>query len=77
MAINIQNDLSIFDFVVPCGLDGVVMTSAQRETDRMYDMQQVKELLAALLRRHLGPASSRSTSEDAGGDARPMKAREP
>jgi lipoate-protein ligase B len=59
MAINIQNDLSIFDFMVPCGLDGVVMTSAQKETGRTYDMGQVKEQLAGLLHRYLGHASWR------------------
>jgi len=32
MAINIQNDLSIFEHIVPCGLDGVVMTSVLKET---------------------------------------------
>ncbi len=54
MAINIQNDLGIFGCMVPCGLDGVVMTSAQKETGRVYEMNQVKGQLAALLRRHLG-----------------------
>jgi lipoyl(octanoyl) transferase len=54
MAINIQNDLSIFNFMVPCGLDGVVMTSAQKETGRIYDMQHVKEQLTAALHRHFG-----------------------
>ena len=34
IAINIQNDLSIFDWIVPCGLDGVAMTSMHLETDR-------------------------------------------
>jgi lipoate-protein ligase B len=53
MAINIQNDLSIFSFMVPCGLDGVVMTSAQKETGKMYNMEEVKKRLAALLTRHL------------------------
>jgi len=53
MAINIQNDLGIFDFMVPCGLDGVVMTSAQKETGRTYDMGRVKKQLATLLTRHL------------------------
>jgi len=57
MAINIQNDLSIFNFMVPCGLDGVVMTSAQKETGRTYDMGQVKEQLAGLLHQYLGHAS--------------------
>ena len=53
MAINIQNDLSIFNFMVPCGLDGVVMTSAQKETGRTYDMGRVRTELAELLARHL------------------------
>jgi lipoate-protein ligase B len=61
MAINIQNDLSIFGCVVPCGLDGVIMTSAQKETGRVYEMKQVKEQLAALLHRHLGHAASHDT----------------
>jgi lipoate-protein ligase B len=54
MAINIQNDLGIFGCMVPCGLDGVVMTSAQKETGRTYEMDQIKEQLTALLQRHLG-----------------------
>ena len=29
MAINISNDLRIFDFLVPCGLQGVEMTSVE------------------------------------------------
>jgi len=49
MAINIQNDLSIFNLMVPCGLDGVVMTSAQKETGKTYDMEQVKGQLTGLL----------------------------
>lgn len=57
MAINIQNDLGIFGCMVPCGLDGVVMTSAQKETGRVYEMNQIKEQLAALLHRHLGRAA--------------------
>lgn len=52
MAINIQNDLSIFQLMVPCGLEGVRMTSAQEETGRTYPMAQARERLAALLRRY-------------------------
>jgi lipoate-protein ligase B len=33
MAINIQNDLSIFDLFIPCGLDDVEMTSVLKETE--------------------------------------------
>lgn len=76
MAINIQNDLSIFNLMVPCGLDGVVMTSAQKETGRTYDMEQIKEQLAALLRQYVGRASSHNVSEMASGDTRPTR-REP
>jgi lipoate-protein ligase B len=54
MAINIQNDLNIFRHIVPCGLDGVTMTSAQKETDRTWDMADIKGQLAALLQQHLG-----------------------
>lgn len=46
MAINIQNDLSIFEKFVPCGLDQVVMTSVRQETGRDADMQPLKQSLA-------------------------------
>ena len=49
MAINIQNDLSIFDFIIPCGLDGVEMTSVCKEIGRRHSMSQVKERLTRLL----------------------------
>jgi lipoate-protein ligase B len=49
MAINIQNNLSIFDLMVPCGLNGVRMTSAQKETGRTFDMETIKGRLAELL----------------------------
>ncbi|MEN6424542.1 MAG: lipoyl(octanoyl) transferase LipB [Phycisphaerales bacterium] len=54
MAINIQNDLSIFGLMVPCGLDGVQMTSVQTETNKVHEMQQVKAQLADLLILHFG-----------------------
>jgi lipoic acid synthetase len=52
MAINIQNDLSIFDFIVPCGLDGIKMTSALKETGKSYSMSRVKGKLCRLLIKH-------------------------
>jgi lipoate-protein ligase B len=48
IAINICNDLEIFKFIVPCGLDGVVMTSALEETGRKADMAAVKKTLTGL-----------------------------
>jgi lipoate-protein ligase B len=58
MAINIQNDLGIFDLMIPCGLDGVTMTSARKETGRRHDMRQVKRSLVSLLARHFGGLSA-------------------
>jgi len=52
MAINIQNDLSIFEFITPCGLDGIEMTSVLKETGKRHSMNQVKERLSQLLIRH-------------------------
>jgi len=52
MAINIQNDLSIFDFIAPCGLDDIEMTSVLKETGKRHSMSQVKERLSQLLIRH-------------------------
>ena len=48
IAININNDLSIFDTIVPCGLDGVEMTSAEKETGKPADMQVIKTKLNEL-----------------------------
>lgn len=64
MAINIRNDLSIFGYMVPCGLDGVVMTSAERETGRNGEMEQVKNRLTALLHRYLDRTSPRGDRQD-------------
>jgi lipoate-protein ligase B len=49
MAININNGLNIFDFIEPCGLDGVKMTSVLKETGRRCSMDKVKESLSELL----------------------------
>ena len=54
MAINLQNDLSIFELMVPCGLDGVEMTSVRKETGKMCEFKQVKAQLADLLVRYFG-----------------------
>ena len=48
MAVNLDNDLSIFDPIIPCGLDGVVMTSSRVETGRPVDMAWAKRRLAEL-----------------------------
>jgi lipoate-protein ligase B len=52
MAININNDLTIFDCIQPCGLDNIEMTSLSKETGIKYSMTLIKEQLAQLLVRH-------------------------
>ena len=52
MAININNDLKIFDYIIPCGLDGVKMTSAAKETGRTTPMDEVKRILSGILVEH-------------------------
>ena len=49
MALNIQNELDIFDFIVPCGLERVKMTSIWKQTGRVNSMIRVKEILRRLL----------------------------
>ena len=48
MAINIQNDLSIFDKIVPCGLCDVDITSVLKETGKNCSMVDVKMKLTRL-----------------------------
>lgn len=62
MAVNIFNDLSIFETIVPCGLEGVRMTSVQQETAAKPSMAEVKEQLTVLCRRYF------TESEAAGND---------
>lgn len=52
MAINIQNNLGIFDFIIPCGLDNIEMTSLAKETGKKYSMELIKQKLNEILMRH-------------------------
>ena len=52
MAINIQNVLQIFGHFVPCGLDGVDMTSVLMETGQHASMPKIKQDLTELLRKY-------------------------
>ena len=52
MAINIRNGLSIFDIIVPCGIEGVEITSVEKETQKKYPMKKVKQILSQLCCKH-------------------------
>lgn len=54
IAINIQNDLRIFDNIVPCGLTDVEMTSVHKETSKHWPMDEVKMLLKEICIEQLG-----------------------
>ncbi len=50
MAINIDNDLRIFESLVPCGLPGVDMTSLKKEVGATPTMDEIKKNIGTLLR---------------------------
>jgi lipoate-protein ligase B len=54
-ALNIDNDLSVFEAIIPCGLPDVTMTSISRELDRPVD----KERVAGSLISHFGTVMQR------------------
>jgi len=54
MALNVANDLSLFDLMIPCGLNGVEMTSVERESGKPQNMKEIKMRLTALLQRTFG-----------------------
>ena len=73
MAINIQNDLSIFDLFVPCGLDGVEMTSVLKETGKRHLITNVKEKLSQLLINHFSGSEKGNTKHETLKKARSTK----
>lgn len=54
IAINICNDLSIFEVIVPCGLQGVRMTSVRQEIGTSPSMDDVKAHLKNLCEQYFG-----------------------
>jgi lipoate-protein ligase B len=49
MAINLTNDLAIFNNIVPCGIENVQMTSAERQTQTPIDMEKAKQTLSDII----------------------------
>ena len=42
-ALNVNTDLSHFEFIVPCGIQGKTVTSLEKELGKKVDYQEVKE----------------------------------
>ena len=45
LAINVNNDLQPFEWIVPCGIEGVAMTSVDRELGSKQDLDVFVEIL--------------------------------
>ena len=46
-AVNAENDLEPFEWIVPCGLAGVSMTSIARETGRAHNLERFRTRMAS------------------------------
>jgi lipoyl(octanoyl) transferase len=53
-AVNVNNDLQPFEWIVPCGIDGVRMTSLTRELRAEQDMERYMDLVTELFGRIYG-----------------------
>jgi lipoate-protein ligase B len=53
IACNIANDLSIFSHMVPCGIDGVVMTSLEQQLGEPVDMDECRKRAQEIMDRFL------------------------
>jgi len=45
LALNINTDLTYFDYIIPCGIEDKMVTSLKKETGKTQDMNKVKEIL--------------------------------
>lgn len=53
LALNVNNDLTPFDWINPCGIEGCAMTSLARETGRPVNMETARRQLALALEKEL------------------------
>ncbi|MFH1857186.1 MAG: lipoyl(octanoyl) transferase LipB [Candidatus Omnitrophota bacterium] len=54
IALNVNNNLSFFSYIKPCGLDAVTMTSIRELADAEIDIKEVKKILAEKVREKFG-----------------------
>ncbi|HEV8360808.1 MAG TPA: lipoyl(octanoyl) transferase LipB [Candidatus Thermoplasmatota archaeon] len=64
MAVNLNTDLGYFQRIQPCGLEGGVMTSAERLLGHPVDMTKAREILAHAFADQLGAAPRSVTERD-------------
>jgi len=66
-AVNVDNDLQPFEWIVPCGLDGVAMTSLARETGREGAMESFRPSVVEEFARAFGRRALPITAEQLSG----------
>ncbi len=69
MAVNVDNDLQPFEWVVPCGIEGCQVTSLGRELGAKQDLDAFASTLAARYAEVYGRAPSSATPADLGLDS--------
>jgi lipoyl(octanoyl) transferase len=69
-AINVNNDLQPFEWIVPCGIEGVRMTSLCRELVAEQDMNAYMDLVSELFGRifEREPVESEATLAELAGE---------
>ncbi|MCX6139232.1 MAG: lipoyl(octanoyl) transferase LipB [Candidatus Kapabacteria bacterium] len=53
-AVNVNNDLSLFDSIIPCGIRERGVTSIQKELGRLLDLEEVKIRVQEAFRKNFG-----------------------
>jgi lipoyl(octanoyl) transferase len=60
LAVNVDNDLQPFEWVVPCGIEGVAMTSVGKEVGGEQSLEAFSQILVT----HYGDAFTRKLRDD-------------
>jgi lipoyl(octanoyl) transferase len=71
LAVNVDNDLQPFEWVVPCGIEGVSMTSIAREGGREASVASYGETVARRFGAELGRSPQAVGAEELGLDPAP------
>jgi lipoyl(octanoyl) transferase len=61
-ALNVATNLSHFDLIVPCGIQGRGVTSMERLLGRAVAMDEVEEAVEASFRAHFGRPTPTASS---------------
>jgi lipoyl(octanoyl) transferase len=74
-AVNVSNDLQPFEWVVPCGIDGVRMTSLTRELQKEQEMDRYMDVVTGLFARifEREPVEAEGTLADLAGGVSPVR----